>query len=300
VGSPSYTEVKLLQPTVVCLLQLLARGDIGGRLRALAPHVRRIGAAMTPRRHSKRPLRRRKNVKKSLLNRLLHVSAYVLVFALAGWYLKAASQGSFWPFQTRVSNAANGLGRHGGELQGKIDDLGSGGFRILENQDSELGSQVNKLFKKVPEGVDGGGRDAKGEAEAEALQIEDALIQRVNEREKSRVEEQLSAAHTDTAFVDTSDEADNGVWEGDSVAANRSTPVQLQLGQTGSKNRGFRRGFQFPRRRHRKAPGLVSRIAFGSCTARTKMPQPIWEQAVIPSEPDAWIWSVVIRLHPAA
>jgi hypothetical protein len=211
----------------------------------------------------------------------------VLVFALAGWYLKAASQGSFWPFQTRVSNAANVVGRHGGELQGKIDNLGSEGFRILENQESELGSQVNKLFKKVPEGVGGGGGDAKGEAEAEAVQIEDALIRRVNEREKSRVEEQLRA--TDTAFADTSDEADNGVWEGDSVAANRST-AQEQLGQKGSKNRRFRRSFQFPMLRHRKAPGLVSRIAFGSCTARTKMPQPIWEQAVIPSEPDAWFW----------
>lgn len=35
---------------------------------------------------------------------------------------------------------------------------------------------------------------------------------------------------------------------------------------------------------------LVSRIAFGSGTASEYGPQPIWQQAVIPTDPHAWIW----------
>ncbi|CAM9775545.1 unnamed protein product [Ascophyllum nodosum] len=38
---------------------------------------------------------------------------------------------------------------------------------------------------------------------------------------------------------------------------------------------------------------VVSRIAFGSCTSKGAQDdpgQPIWTQAVIPAEPDAWIW----------
>ncbi|CAM9790607.1 unnamed protein product, partial [Ectocarpus sp. 8 AP-2014] len=38
----------------------------------------------------------------------------------------------------------------------------------------------------------------------------------------------------------------------------------------------------------------VSRIAFGSCTSRGIQDdpgQPIWTQAIVPAEPDAWIWA---------
>ncbi|BFI29582.1 hypothetical protein AXG93_3242s1330 [Marchantia polymorpha subsp. ruderalis] len=35
---------------------------------------------------------------------------------------------------------------------------------------------------------------------------------------------------------------------------------------------------------------MVSKIAFGSCTAYDYSPQPVWVHGVIPSEPDAWIW----------
>eukprot|EP00200_Dunaliella_tertiolecta_P004176 CAMPEP_0202341118 /NCGR_PEP_ID=MMETSP1126-20121109/2261_1 /ASSEMBLY_ACC=CAM_ASM_000457 /TAXON_ID=3047 /ORGANISM="Dunaliella tertiolecta, Strain CCMP1320" /LENGTH=624 /DNA_ID=CAMNT_0048931911 /DNA_START=143 /DNA_END=2017 /DNA_ORIENTATION=- len=34
----------------------------------------------------------------------------------------------------------------------------------------------------------------------------------------------------------------------------------------------------------------VSRVAFGSCSAYDVRPQPIWENAIIPSAPDAWVW----------
>ncbi|PSC67028.1 Clavaminate synthase isoform B, partial [Micractinium conductrix] len=34
----------------------------------------------------------------------------------------------------------------------------------------------------------------------------------------------------------------------------------------------------------------VSRVAFGSCTAHDVQAQPIWEEGIIPSEPDAWVW----------
>lgn len=37
---------------------------------------------------------------------------------------------------------------------------------------------------------------------------------------------------------------------------------------------------------------MVSKIAFGSCTAYDYSPQPVWVHGVIPSEPDAWIWSL--------
>ncbi|BBN15673.1 hypothetical protein MPTK1_6g21440 [Marchantia polymorpha subsp. ruderalis] len=36
---------------------------------------------------------------------------------------------------------------------------------------------------------------------------------------------------------------------------------------------------------------LVSRVAFGSCTSRRDVYQPIWRQGVIPSSPQAWIWA---------
>ncbi|CAN0212970.1 unnamed protein product [Pylaiella littoralis] len=42
------------------------------------------------------------------------------------------------------------------------------------------------------------------------------------------------------------------------------------------------------------APREVSKIAFGSCTSRGIQDdpgQPIWTQAIIPAEPDAWIWA---------
>lgn len=35
---------------------------------------------------------------------------------------------------------------------------------------------------------------------------------------------------------------------------------------------------------------IVSRVAFGSCTSRRPIEQPIWREGVIPSNPDAWIW----------
>eukprot|EP00903_Cladosiphon_okamuranus_P013391 g12479.t1 len=41
------------------------------------------------------------------------------------------------------------------------------------------------------------------------------------------------------------------------------------------------------------APREVRRIAFGSCTStgiQDDLGQPIWTQAIIPAEPDAWIW----------
>jgi alkaline phosphatase D len=34
----------------------------------------------------------------------------------------------------------------------------------------------------------------------------------------------------------------------------------------------------------------VSRIAFGSCAAYDARAQPIWEEGVIPSQPDAFVW----------
>ena len=37
-------------------------------------------------------------------------------------------------------------------------------------------------------------------------------------------------------------------------------------------------------------PDTVTRIAFGSCTSYDVRPQEIWEQGVIPSKPDAWLW----------
>eukprot|EP00897_Mesotaenium_endlicherianum_P005053 jgi/Mesen1/4576/ME000232S03835 len=37
---------------------------------------------------------------------------------------------------------------------------------------------------------------------------------------------------------------------------------------------------------------LIAKIAFGSCTSKLPdVPQPIWEHAIIPSNPHAWIWA---------
>ncbi|KAL3681968.1 hypothetical protein R1sor_024924 [Riccia sorocarpa] len=36
---------------------------------------------------------------------------------------------------------------------------------------------------------------------------------------------------------------------------------------------------------------LVSRVAFGSCTSRRAISQPIWRRGIIPSAPQAWIWA---------
>lgn len=43
---------------------------------------------------------------------------------------------------------------------------------------------------------------------------------------------------------------------------------------------------------------LVSRVAFGSCTSRRDVYQPIWRQGVIPSSPQAWIWCAYLS-HPS-
>ncbi|CAM6118223.1 unnamed protein product [Calypogeia fissa] len=49
-----------------------------------------------------------------------------------------------------------------------------------------------------------------------------------------------------------------------------------------------RSGVSLPARAPRER--MVSKIAFGSCTAYDYSPQPIWVHGVIPSDPDAWIW----------
>ncbi|CAM6129940.1 unnamed protein product [Calypogeia fissa] len=36
---------------------------------------------------------------------------------------------------------------------------------------------------------------------------------------------------------------------------------------------------------------IVSRVAFGSCTSRKPIKQPIWREGIIPSNIDAWIWA---------
>lgn len=222
----------------------------------------------TPRKHTKRPFRRRKSARPSFLSRVLQFGAYLLVFALGGCYLRVASHGGSWPFRTEASDAVDKLGRHVGGLQRKFGGLGSQGFQVLESEKGDQHNQVNKGGQKQSESIQGD------------HQIEEAVIQRADQREKKLQEEQ------DALGVDTSDEADNGLWEGDSTAE-RESAVQASEERN---NKGFKRSFQLPSRRRQKASGLVSRVAVGSCTARTDIPQPVWEQAVIPSEPDAWIW----------
>lgn len=41
-----------------------------------------------------------------------------------------------------------------------------------------------------------------------------------------------------------------------------------------------------------KEPEIISRVAFGSCSSRKAIYQPIWLQGIVPSSPQAWIWFV--------
>ncbi|GBG77632.1 hypothetical protein CBR_g24078 [Chara braunii] len=92
-------------------------------------------------------------------------------------------------------------------------------------------------------------------------------------------------------FLHTSDwNESNGVL---ALEKRRKSVVQQQLGSSGV-SRASDRGAAASRVFQPAAMPeghIVSKVAFGSCTARVVVPQPIWAWGVIPSEPHAWIWN---------